>query len=83
MKLPASWIFRMSKFADIDPAQFMQIYLRDYFPELEQAMHDCEGKMVVTERERSLLEAFRRVTGDIDPSVMVFEDQQVVALALA
>lgn len=83
VQLPATMIFPIAKATDIDPSQFMRIYLRDYLPDLERAMHDCEGRVVVTEHERSLLEAYRKCSGDTDPEILIFEEKRIVALALA
>ncbi|MBD5801787.1 hypothetical protein AZOA_12110 [Azoarcus sp. Aa7] len=80
--LPAQLVYPLARCLDVDPAHLMRIFLRDYLPDVEQAIHDCGGRMVVTERERSLLIAYQKCTADDDPEVLIFEDKQVVALAL-
>ena len=83
IKLPAKLVYPISKALDIDPAHLMQIFLQDYCPEIETAILDCGGGAVVTARERTLLEAYRQCTDDVDPEVLILEGKQVVALALS
>lgn len=83
LKLPAERVFAIAKAIEIDPALLMRIYLRDYCPELEQAIFDCEGTITATKSERLVLAAFRSQTHNCEPGVLVFEGKKVLALALA
>jgi len=83
LKTPVDRVFPTAKFFDVDPAYLMRLYIRDCLPEFERAIFDCEGSMIVTQRERLLLEAYRKSTADADPQVLLFEDKRVVALAIS
>lgn len=83
MKLPVNLVYPLAKYLEIDPAALLRIYLRDYAPDLQQALHDCGGQEIVTARERLLLEGYRKATGNTDPEVLIFEHKKMVALALA
>ena len=82
MRAPASLLFPIAKALEIDPAHVLNVYLRDYLPEIEQALFDCEGMMSLTRRERVLVQKYRQCADDKDPEMVVFENKRMVAFAI-
>lgn len=83
MKAPTSLVYPLAKALELDPAHVLHVYLRDYLPEIEQALFDCEGMMTLTKQERLLVQMHRQCTGEKDPEIIVFENKRVVAIAIS
>ena len=82
MKAPAASIYPLAKALELDPAHVLNVYLRDYLPEIERAIFDCGGSMIVSEHERTILDGHRRYSKNGNPEVMLFEDKSVVMIAI-
>lgn len=82
MRASASLVYPIANALDLDPAHVLNVYLRDYLPELERAIFDCGGSMFVSERERVILDGYRRFSKYADPELMLFEEDGVVVVAI-
>ena len=82
MKAPVASIYPLAKALDLDHAHVLNVYLRDYLPELERAIFDCGGSMLVSEQERIILDGYRRFSKYADPELTLFEEEGAVVVAI-
>jgi hypothetical protein len=81
-KLPVQFVFPLAVALNDDPANLMKVLLREYVPELEQALHETQGMAMISRREKVMIDAFRVATNDRDPSVIILENSPVVAVVM-
>ena len=82
IKAPASSIYPLARALELDPEHVLNVYLRDYLPEIERAIFDCGGNMIVSEQERIILDGYRRFSKYADPELTLFEEDGVVVVAI-
>lgn len=81
-KIPLTTVGPLASALDIDPAYLLRLVMTEYFPDTYRAVEDCLGTMILTEHERTLIEAYRLCTKDTDPEVLILDEKRVFALAL-
>ncbi|MEO3430707.1 helix-turn-helix transcriptional regulator [Pelagibius sp. CAU 1746] len=67
-KVPIEKVPSFAKALGVDPAHFLRIVMREYYPENWRVLRDALG-FVVTRNERELVEVVRTATGDTDPRI--------------
>ncbi|TVO60555.1 XRE family transcriptional regulator [Denitromonas ohlonensis] len=82
-KLPMTTVGPMATALGVDPAYLLRLALSEYCAETYNAIERCLGSPILTERERLMIESFRRCTDDADPPVIVFDGKRAVAVAFA
>lgn len=83
IKLPIKDAPAMADALEVDPTWLVKLVLREYSPDTLDVLENVFNKHLLTDSEFTLIEAYRRATGDKDPEVLIFEGKKVVALALA
>lgn len=72
--IPISYIPGIARYLGVDPAWLLRIYLEDHLPDTMKMIEQCGLSMLVTERERELLLAYRRATGGQDLTMTINDD---------
>ena len=67
-KLPLSKVSAMAESLGLDKGRLMRLTLKEYSPDVLDALEECLAPMV-TENERVLLEVWREATEGQDPSI--------------
>ena len=75
--IPVSFVPGIARYLSVDPAWLLRIYLEDHLPDTMKMIEQCELSILLTERERELVFAYRRATADQDPPMTVTEDGQL------
>ena len=76
--IPVSFLPGIARFLNVDPAWLLRIYLEDHLPDTMKMIDQCGLSMMVTERERELLLAYRRATAGQDPSAAITTDGRLI-----
>lgn len=75
--IPVSFVPGIARYLGVDPAWLLRIYLEDHLPDTMKMIEQCELAILLTERERELVFAYRRATADQDPPMTVTIDGQL------
>ena len=81
-KLPLTTVGPFAEALDVDPAYLLRLVMAEYYPDTYRAVEDCLGTMILTEHERILIDAYRWITKDSNPEVLILDEKRVFALAL-
>jgi len=73
-KVPINKIGPLARSIGVDPARLLRMALREYAPEMLEAIEDIMGAMI-TSNEREILASIREVTGDEDPKLRTAEQK--------
>ena len=74
LMIPVSFLPGIARFLNVDPAWLLRIYLEDHLPDTMRMIEQCGLSMIVTEKERELLLAYRSATADQDPPTAITTD---------
>ena len=72
--IPVSFVPGIARYLGVDPAWLLRIYLEDHLPDTMKMIKQCELSILLTERERELVFAYRRATANQDPPMTITED---------
>lgn len=72
--IPVSFLPGIARLLNVDPAWLLRIYLEDHLPDTMKMIEQCGLSMMVTEKERELLLAYRRATGGQDLPMTINDD---------
>lgn len=73
LKLPINRIGALSKALQIDPTHLLRLSLREYHPDLLEAIEDVLERPMISANEAALIDMFRKYTADRDIRGMVIE----------
>ncbi len=76
--IPASYIPGIARYLRVDPAWLLRIYLEDNLPDTMRMIEQCDLSILLTERERELVFAYRRATANQDPPMTITEDGKML-----
>lgn len=82
-KLPLNRIEPLAKAINADPAHLLRLVMREYIPELWDAIENMLQSTVLTANELELVRAYREVTGDNDAQAVVINRDAVIAIVAA
>ncbi len=75
--IPVSFVPGIAHFLGVDPAWLLRIYLEDSLPDTMKMIEQCGLSILLTERERDLVLAYRGSTANQDPPMTVTDDGQI------
>lgn len=67
--IPVSFIPSIARFLSVDPPWLLRIYLEDCLPDTMKMIEQCGLSMLLTEREKELILAYRNETADQVPLI--------------
>jgi hypothetical protein len=82
-KLPLTTVGPFAEALNVDPAYLLRMVMAEYYPDTYRAVESCLGTMILTDHERNLIKAYRLITKDADPEVLILEESRVFALAFS
>lgn len=68
-KLPVQKVPALARALGVDPAFLFRIVMSEYSPALLEAIGEIPGAVPVTQNERGIIEAIRRLSGNADPKL--------------
>ena len=68
-KLPVQKIGAFAKALGVDPAFLFKLVMSEYSPATWEAINEIQGAVPVTQNERRIIEAIRKLSGDGDPKL--------------
>lgn len=68
-KLPVQKIGAFAKALGVDPAFMFRLVMSEYSPATWEAMNEIQGAIPVTQNERGILEAIRKLSRGTDPKL--------------
>ena len=81
-KVPLNVVGPLAKVLDIDPIYLFRLVMSEYCPDTFQAVEKCLGSTILTKRETTWIEKFRKRTLYGDPEVLILSKKDVILLAL-
>ena len=81
-KVPINKIGMLARFLEIDSVYFLRLVLAEYMPDVLVAIDDALQVPMLTENERGLIEAYRRVTEGTDAMAVICDAKDVVAMIM-
>jgi transcriptional regulator with XRE-family HTH domain len=72
-KLPISLVSALAHSLDVDAAHLLRLTLREYMPDVLEAIEKVSQRRLISDREVALLDGFRAITGDRDVQSVVVE----------
>ena len=82
-KVPLNRIGLLARALEIDSVYFLRLVLSEYMPDVLVAIDDALQVPMLTENERGLIEAYRRVTLGTDAMAVICDTKGTVALVMA
>lgn len=82
MKVPVNKVVALANAIGVEPGRLLRMVLDEYLPGTIEAIEACLSVDYLTERERDLVESYRR--GDLgeSPELLHFDGRRVVALLI-
>jgi hypothetical protein len=73
LKLPFNFVSPLARALNINVTHLLRLTLREYSPDLLDAVENVLQRPLISSREVALIEGFRAITGDRDVSSVVVE----------
>lgn len=81
-KVPINRIGLLARALEIDSVYFLRLVLSEYMPDVLVAIDDALQVPMLTENERGLIEAYRRVTEGTDATAVISDAKDVIAMIM-
>ncbi len=78
--VPLKKVGPLAKTLNIDPVCFLRLMMQEYVPETYEAIEQTLAVPLLTQREKALIESFRRTTNWTDPSGVFLEGDDVTIM---
>jgi transcriptional regulator with XRE-family HTH domain len=73
LKLPINLVSALAKALNVDATHLLRVALREYSPDLLEAIENVLQRPLISAREAALIDGFRTVIGDRDVRSVVVE----------
>jgi predicted DNA-binding transcriptional regulator AlpA len=80
MKLPVGKVPLLARALEVSASEVLEVFLRDYSPELLEVIRKVCGPLDLTANEKKLIEAYRTLAQGRDVEPLVMDGRNVVAL---
>ncbi len=81
-KVPLNRIGALARALEIDSVYFLRLVLAEYLPDVLVAIDGALDVPMLTENEKGLIEAYRRVTEGTDAMAVICDAKDVVAMIM-
>jgi len=83
-KLPINMIYPVALALGVDPTVLLRVALNEYHEGIYDALERCLTHPLLSQMEIELVMAMRKVSGETDPQILVFEEgRRLLAVAVA
>ncbi len=81
-RLPLDKVGTLAKSLEIDAVHLLRLTMQEYMPETFAAVEAAIGATILTEKERVLVETYRKFTAGTDANVVVTDAKDIIAVVM-